>query len=65
MSTSSVSLPVRLPARLRSRAGARSIVSRRPELLALLVLAVGFRVGIDLATPPGELYSVTATEVFE
>ncbi len=38
MSTSSVPLPVRLP-RLRARAGVRPIVARRPELLALLVLA--------------------------
>jgi uncharacterized membrane protein YfcA len=49
--------------------GARAGQAMRPEqlrlLLALLVLAVGLRVGIDLVTPPVEPYSVMATEAFE
>jgi len=49
--------------------GARAGQTLRAEqlrlLLALMVLAVGLRVGIDLVTPPADPFSVVATEKFE
>jgi uncharacterized membrane protein YfcA len=49
--------------------GARAGQAMRAEqlrlLLALLVLAVGARVAVDLLTPPADVFSVIATEALE
>jgi uncharacterized membrane protein YfcA len=48
-----------------ARAGQAMRAERLRLLLALLVLAVGLRVGVDLITPPADPFSVVATERFE
>jgi uncharacterized membrane protein YfcA len=48
-----------------ARAGQAMKAEQLRLLLALLVLGVGLRVGIDLVTPPVDRFSVVATETLE
>jgi hypothetical protein len=54
-----------LGAQFGARAGQAMRAEQLRLLLSMLVLAVGVRVAIDLLTPPADVFSVVATEMFE